>query len=42
MMMSTELVEVEEQNVLAAFVAGDGLDPIIQQARDLVEASEPD
>ncbi len=40
--MKNELIEVEEKSVLAAFVAGDGLDPIIAQARKLVDEFEPD
>jgi len=40
--MSNEIVEVVKENVLAAFVSGDGLDPIINQARELVDGFEPD
>ena len=40
--MSEDLVIVESENVLAAFVSGDGLDPIIEQARTLVDEFEPD
>lgn len=40
--MDNELVKIEDQSVLAAFVVGDGLDPIIQQARDVVAEFEPD
>ena len=40
--MSNELVEVEKQEVLAAFVSGDGLDQVVSQARELVNNFEPD
>ena len=40
--MSNELVEVTETTALAAFATPAGLDPIISQARELVESFEPD
>ena len=40
--MNNELVEVSETTALAAFATPAGLDPIISQARELVESFEPD
>jgi colicin import membrane protein len=40
--MSNELIEVEEATVLQAFTSGDGLDPIINQAKELVDGFEHD
>lgn len=38
----SDLVKIEEKTVLAAFSTGGGLDPIISQAKDLVEEFEHD
>ena len=35
-----DLIEIEETTILAAFVAPAGLDPLIQQAKDLVDGFE--
>jgi len=40
--MSTELIEIEESTVLQVFSSKDGLDPVIQQAKDIVDGFEHD
>lgn len=40
--MENTLVSFEEKTVLTAFTKGNGLDPIVQQAKDLVEGFEHD
>ena len=40
--MSNELIVIEESKALAVFSNENGLDPIIQQAKDLVDGFEHD
>lgn len=40
--MSTELVEIEESTVLQVFSSENGLDPVIQQVKDIVDGFEHD